>query len=124
MLEGRCLHKKRRELLALLDYFDGKITGDCVIALFNDEMRNGVRVGKLRASSLPYTYTDGRRAYKTSHKRNPLGMCALNEEDKKTVRREYLDAGSTIYQLASKYGVAPSTILLAIRGLQRGPETQ
>ena len=46
MLEGRCLHKKRRELLALLDYFDGKITGDSVIALFNDEVRNGVRVGK------------------------------------------------------------------------------
>lgn len=120
MLDGRSLFKKRKELKFMLDYFDGKITGDDVIGLLNEEVRNGVRVGKLRISKVPFTYTDGKRVYKKGHKWNSLGLLALSKERKEAVRKAYVEAGLTIYQLASRYEVSPSTIFRAIRGLQRG----
>lgn len=120
MLDGTSLFKKRKELEFMLDYFDGKITGDDVILLLNEEVRNGVRVGKLRMSRVPFTYTDGKRVYKKGHKWNSLGLLALSTERKEAVRKAYVEAGLTIYQLASTYKVSPSTIFRAVRGLQRG----
>lgn len=120
MLHGRSLFKKRKELEFMLDYFDGKTTGDDVIRLLNQEVTNGIRVGKLRTSKVPFTYTDGKRVYKKGHKWNSLGLLALSEERKEAVRRAYVEAGLTIYQLASTHKVSPSTIFRAVRGLRRG----
>jgi hypothetical protein len=62
MLETRCLFKKRGELEMMLGYFKGTATGNQVIEFLNDEVRNGIRVGKLRAPpDLPYNYAEGLR---------------------------------------------------------------
>jgi len=124
MLSGNNIFKKRRELELLLDYYDGKITGDQVIAAFNEEVRNGIRVGKLRSSNLPYTYFDGIRAYNPSRWGKPRVMLSLGDEDRMKVKELYSVTGLTIYQIAKEYGVAPSTIFLIVRGLRRPIKTQ
>jgi len=122
MLETWCLFKKRRELEMMLNYFKGKVTGNQVIELLNDEVRNGIRVGKLRPpSDLPYSYAEGLRIYKKGYKRiGPSTLQALTEKEREEIRKSYVNDGSTIYQLAPAYGVSPSTIFKTIRGLKRG----
>jgi hypothetical protein len=122
MLETRCLFKKRRELEMMLSYFKGSATGNQVIEFLNDEVRNGIRVGKLRAPpNLPYNYAEGLRIYKKGYKRiGPSTLQALTEKEKEEIRKSYVNDGPTIYQLAPIYGVSPSTIFKTIRGLKRG----
>jgi hypothetical protein len=113
-LETRCLFKKRKELQMMIEYFDGRVTGNQVIEFLN-EVRSGIRVGKLRVANLPYTYIEARSAFMTGYKRK-----MLTEEEKSEIRSRYVNEGSTIYQLAPVFGVCPSTIFLAVRGLKRG----
>jgi hypothetical protein len=122
MLETRCLFKKRGELEMMLNYFNGKVTGNQVIEFLNAEVRNGIRVGKLRLSSnVPCTYAEGLRIYKKGYKRiGPSTLQALTEKEKEEVKKSYVNDGQTIYQLAPAYGVSPSTIFKTIRGLRRG----
>jgi hypothetical protein len=76
MLETRCLFKKRRELEMMLDYFNGRVTGNDVIAFLNEEVRNGIRVGKLRLSSdVPCTYPEGLRFTKRDTRESGLRRC-------------------------------------------------
>src|SRR5271170_1508359 len=121
VLETRCLFKKRRELQIMLAYFDGKVTGNQVIEFLNREVRDGIRVGKLRTAKLPFTYIVGRRVYKKGYKRiAPSTLAALTDKEKDEIRSRYVNQGSTIYQLAPLYEVSPSTIFKTIRGLKRG----
>jgi len=121
VLETRCLFKKRKELQIMLAYFDGKVMGDQVIEFLNQEVRDGVRVGKLRTAKLPFTYIDGRRVYKKGYKRiGPSTLAALTEKEKEEIRTRYVNQGFTMYQLAPLYEVSPSTIFKAVRGLKRG----
>jgi hypothetical protein len=122
MLETRCLFKKRGELEMMPNYFRGKVTGNQIIEFLNDEVRNGIRVGKIRPPpDLPYNYAEGLRIYKKGYKRiGPSTLQALTEKEKDEIRKSYVDDGSTICQLAPTYGVSPSTIFKTIRGLKRG----
>jgi hypothetical protein len=122
MLETRCLFKKRGELEMMLNYFNDKVTGNQVIEFLNEEVRNKIRVGKLRLSSdVPCTHSEGLRIYKKGYRRiGPSTLQALTENEKEEVRKSYVNDGSTINQLAPVYGVSPSTIFKAVRGLKRG----
>jgi hypothetical protein len=120
MLEGRNLFKKRKELEFMLDYFNGKISGDDVISMLNEEVRSGIRLGKLRVLKVPYTYFEGKRVYKKGCVWNSQSLLALNPSEKEAVRKRYVRDGLTIYQLALKYHVSPSTIFRTVRGLRRG----
>jgi hypothetical protein len=122
MLETRCLFKKRGELEMMLSYFKDKVTGNQVIEFLNEEVKNRIRVGKLRLSfDVPCTYSEGLRIYKKGYKRiGPSTLQALTEKEKEEIRESYVNDGSTIYKLAPAYGVSPSTIFKTIRGLKRG----
>lgn len=106
----------------MLNYFNGKATGNEVIAFLNEEVKSGIRVGKLRLSSdVPCTYPEGLRVYKKGYKRiGPSTLQALTEKEKEEVRKSYVNDGLTIYQLAPAYGVSPSTVFKTVRGLKRG----
>lgn len=124
MLQTSCVFKKRRELETMLRYFGGELTGNEVIDFLNEEVRAGIRVGKLRSSVLPYTYPEGLRVYKRGYKRiGPSTLEALTPRQKCEIRTAYESEGLTIYELAPKYGVSPSTIFRAVRGLRRGTQT-
>ncbi len=123
MLEGNRVFKKRRELQTLLACYDGRITGDQVAAAFNQEVADGAGVGKIRRANLPLTYLEGRLAFSTAHKRNPLARRALDANDRQQVRDEYVRVGSTIYQLAESFGASPYTIYVTVRDLRRGSAT-
>lgn len=110
-----CLFKKRRELQMLLDYFGGRVSGNQVIESLNGEVRDGIRVGKLRTAYVPLTYQEARGLFMVGYKKK-----VLSEEQKSEIRNRYVKEGSTIYQLAPAFGVCPSTIFLAVRGLKRG----
>jgi hypothetical protein len=117
------LFKKRRELEMMLSYFNGKVTGNEVISFLNEEVRAALELGNSERQ-VPCTYREGLRIYKKGHKRGGLSpLQALSEKEKEEIRRRYVDGGETIYQLAPVYGVSPSTIFKAIRGLRRGPVT-
>jgi hypothetical protein len=120
MLEGSSLFKKRKEVEFILDYFRGRIKGDDVIELLNEEVKAGIRVGKPRSLGVPYTYPEGKQVYKKGHVWNSLRLLALTEQERKAVRRKYVRDGLTIYQLASLYQVSASTIFREVRELQRG----
>ena len=60
MLESGCAFKKRRELSALIAYYDNKKTGDQVVKEFNECVRSGIRSGWERTSRIPLTYKGGR----------------------------------------------------------------
>jgi len=84
LLKTRCLFKKRREIERMLDYFNGKVTGNQVIAFLNEEVKGGIRVGKMRPlSNLPYTYALGLRIYKKGYKRiGPSIFASADREGK------------------------------------------
>jgi len=106
----------------MLNYFNGRATGNEVIDFLNEEVKTGIRIGKLRPSSdVPFTYPEGLRVYKKGYRRiGPSSLAALTEKEKEEVRKSYVSEGLTIYQLAPTYGVSPSTIFKTIRGLKRG----
>jgi DNA-binding CsgD family transcriptional regulator len=105
----------------MLSYFDGKITGNEIFGFLNQEVRDDVRVGKLKLPNLPFTYIEGRRVYKKGYKRiGPSTLQALTEKEREEVRFQYVSSGLTIYQLAPMHGVSHSTVFKTIRGLKRG----
>lgn len=53
--------KKREELRAVLDYLDGRSTGNDVIKVFNEETKSGRRRGKVREEKVPYHRAEGLR---------------------------------------------------------------
>ncbi len=51
---------KREQIRAALDYLDGKITGDRLVAIFNHEFELGKRRSKAPSVSVPFTKLDVR----------------------------------------------------------------
>ena len=93
MLEVPCLFKKREELRTMIDYFEGKLTGDNVGSFLNEEVSTGIRVGKLGTTNLPYTYFEGKKVYKKTYSREgPSPLQALSQEEKEKVKRRYVEA--------------------------------
>jgi hypothetical protein len=112
--------KKRRELQAILDYFDNGITGNQLIEAMNKSVKDGNRVGKIRKADIPFTREEGRRLDKTEKMMRAREMIAKNQklsnQTLERIRAGIISGEYTNGELAKKYGVDPSTISRAVFG--------
>jgi hypothetical protein len=116
MLRSGCSYKKRRELRALLAYYENKLTGDQVVREFNECVRLGVRSGYMRTSNLPLTY---RGARVLQSRLTGAAARGVRQKVDEALRARLLDErarqGSSLQALASKYRLSKSTISRVLR---------
>ncbi|MDV3243597.1 MAG: hypothetical protein LYZ66_00310 [Nitrososphaerales archaeon] len=112
MLEhSGCLHKKRDELLAVLEYLTDRITGTEFMERLNRSDELGNRVGKIRHVRIPYTHAEGsRQRYERSATKRRL----LTDEQKKQIVIDRQLGTMTYRELAAKYGVSITVIATAL----------
>lgn len=120
MLASGGVYKKKRELQLLLDYYLDKITGTEVIEAFNDEVRLGKRVGKIRRVDMPYTHSAG---FARARYASRFGQRALNAIEADTLVKEYVRGDATCRSLATKYDISASTVSRILRLAGIGAKT-
>lgn len=104
--------KKRRELINIVEYLENRITASQAIAVFNEEVVSGKRLGVLRKVNLPYTRKEGIIRGRL-HKAELLS--AFTEDQKQEIRKRHLDSKVPTKDLAVMYGVTVQTIRRVIR---------
>jgi hypothetical protein len=114
------LYKKREEVQAILDYLDNENTGTQLVEVFNESVRKGNRVGKIRDVDIPYTRREGQKLAK-EERRTFLGRLRnenqkLSEEDREQIREDIISGKVGNGELAKKYGVSGATISRAVFG--------
>lgn len=118
MLQSGGIYKKRRELQLLVDYYSDKITAAQILEAFNSEVRLGIRVGKIRNTDMPFSYSEGlaQAQYASRFERR-----ALTKIESQSLVEEYLSKNVTGKWLARKYDVSEATVskLLRRAGISR-----
>jgi hypothetical protein len=104
--------KKRAEFVAVVDYLEDKITGSQAIEVFNKEVVQGQRIGRLREANLPYTRKHG---LELGRLRKSEILSALTTSQKKDVIRLHNDLGVSASELAIRYGVKMHVIRRVLR---------
>ena len=104
--------KKRRDLQTLIDYLEGKLTGNEAIAIFNEEVRMGRRRGKIREEDLPFTRKEGLRPSQLENARKARTSYAVRVDDtiEDSIRRDHNDLKLGHIRLSKKYGYSTSVI--------------
>jgi hypothetical protein len=104
------LCKKEVEARAALDYYEGKITGNELLAVFKAEVEAGRRERKARTVLLdvPYTRPEGDRIMKSLRRdrlRDAFGRyrAKLTPEDFQLIRIKHFDQGRRICELTREY---------------------
>ncbi|MDG6898470.1 MAG: hypothetical protein JRN24_01900 [Nitrososphaerota archaeon] len=98
--------KKKAELLAVVDYLEGKLTGDELIRLVNREVDIGNKAGKIGPSHLPVTRSEGSRlrhmdSLTLAH---AVVDAKIPEEDAVAIRRLYEAGKYPMRKLGRLYG--------------------
>jgi hypothetical protein len=104
--------KKRRELLVVIDYLEGRVIGNEAIGVFNEETRSGRRHGKVRVADLPYTRDDGLRMAQLENARNARAAYAVNVSGaiQEEIRKDHRELKLGHVRLSKKYGYSVSVI--------------
>jgi hypothetical protein len=121
------LFKKRIEARAALDYYEGLITGNQLVTVFNAEVEAGRRERKTRTVLLdvPYTRPEGDRIMKHLRRdrlRDVFGRyrAKLTPEDFMTIRIKHFDHGTRICELAREYPQYARETIRRVLGRGRG----
>jgi len=104
--------KKEADLQIAIDYIEGRITGNEVLDLFNNEVRTGRRRGKIRESNLPYTRQEGLRLSRLENARKARAAYAVNvsPEVQLRIRADHSNEKLGHITLSRKYGYSVSVI--------------
>jgi hypothetical protein len=104
--------KKREELQTVINYLEGRITGNDAIASFNEGVRLGRRRGKVRNEVVPYTRPDGLRLGKLENARRARAAYAVDVKPdvQEAIRRDHTDRKLGHVRLSRKYGYSVSVI--------------
>ena len=107
MLQSGGIYKKKTELRLVLDYYSDSITANEALQVLNQEVRRGIRIGKIRDTDMPYTRSQGlaRARYASSFEQRKLDIL----ETRKLVH-DYLSTQLTSKSLARKYDVSEATV--------------
>jgi len=104
------LGKKAIEAQAALDYYEGRTTGNRLVAIFDSEVSAGRREKRERkvAVDVPFSYPDGDRALKqlrAVRPRDSRGRYAakVTSEDAQGIRDAHLNGRKTIRELMKDY---------------------
>lgn len=125
MLSHLC--KKAIEAAATLDYYEGKITGNRLLAIFKEEVQAGRREKHPRkvVLNVPYTRPDGDRIMKrlrNDRLRDALGRyrATLTARDFRAIRNKHFGQGKRICELVREYRRYSRETIRRILGRGRG----
>ena len=114
------LFKKREEVRAIVDYLDNKITANQMVEVFNESVKMGNRVGKIKTVDIPYTRKEGQMLGKKAVSEHGKKLCVTNrilsDEVLEQIRQAIISGTASNGELAEKYGVSPATITRAVFG--------
>ena len=117
------LYKKANEVQAALDYYEGKITGNALMAIFQNEVEAGRRERRPRKVPVhvPHTYFDGDRIMKLLRNvklRDALGRyrAKVTPEDFQDIRQDHFEKGRRLNELAKAYSQYSRTTIRRILG--------
>ena len=123
----RFLCKKEFEARAALDYYEGKTTGNELVAVFKAEVEAGRRENHPRKIVLdvPYKRPEGDRIMKhirNDRLRDALGRyrAKLTPEDFETIRRRHFEGGQRICELTREYPQYARETIRRVLGRGRG----
>ena len=121
------LCKKAIEAQAALNYYDGRITGNQLVSVFQAEVVAGRRERKTRIVQLdvPYRRPEGDRLMKLMRKdrlRDAFGRyrAKLTVKDFRDIRIKHLDGGKRICDLAREYPRYARETIRRVLGRGRG----
>jgi len=114
------LFKKREEIKAIVDYLESRITASQMVEVFNESVRIGNRVGRIRILDIPYTRKEGQALGKAAVSEQSKRLCIknriLSDEAVEQIRQAIISGTASNGDLAKKYGVSPATITRAVFG--------
>ena len=123
----RFLCKKAIEAQAALDYYEGRITGDQLVSVFQAEVDAGRRERKVRTVvlSVPYKRPEGDRLMKLTRKGRPRdafgrSRAKLTLKDLRDLRIKHFDEGKRICDLAREYPQYARETIRRVLGRGRG----
>jgi hypothetical protein len=104
--------KKRTELQAVIDYLEGRKTGNQILEVFNEAVKAGRRRGKVRFEDLPLTREEGLRLSQLENARDAREAYAVNvsAEIQSSIREDHRELGLGHILLSRKYGYSVSVI--------------
>jgi hypothetical protein len=121
------LSKKANEARAALDYYEGKITGNELNAVFQDKVEAGRRERKERKVRIdvPYTRPIGDKLMKELRKdklRDAFGRfrAKVTPEDYENIRRKHFDQGKRLCDLVREYPKYARETIRRVLGGGRG----
>jgi hypothetical protein len=121
------LCKKEAEAKAALDYYEGRITGNQLVVIFNGEVETGRRERRPRkvALDVPYTRPDGDKIMKrirNDRLRDAFGRhrARLTPRDFQSIRTEHFEQGKRICELVKEYPRYSRETIRRVLGRGRG----
>jgi hypothetical protein len=121
------LCKKEIEAQSALDYYEGKITGNQLLAVFKEEVKAGRRERRAHTVMLdvPYTRPDGDKIMKrlrNDRLRDAFGRyrARLTPRDFNSIRTEHFEQGKRICQLVKEYPRYSRETIRRVLGRGRG----
>ena len=103
--------KKREDLRIVIEYLEGKITGDEVIVMHNAQVELARRKERVRAPSLPFTRAEGIRMPKLNARRARAAYAAdVNPAIQGQIRTDHFGRKLGHFRLSKKYGYSTSVI--------------
>lgn len=121
------LYKKANEAKAALDYYEGRITGNDLVAIFVQEVEAGRRERRPRrvVIDVPYTITEGKRIMEArlgERFRDAFGRfrAKVTPEDFAKIREEHFASGKRLVDLMAMYPQYSKETIRRILGRDRG----
>jgi hypothetical protein len=104
--------KKAEDLEIMIEYLEGKITGNQAIERFNEEVRIGRRSGFIRNLSLPYLRKEGLRLSQLENTRKARAAHAVNVSGpiRDSIRKDHKELKMGHIRPSKKYGYSVHVI--------------
>jgi hypothetical protein len=121
------LYKKANEAQSVIDYYEGKITGNDIVEVFRKEVEAGRRERRPRKVPIdvPYTFLEGDKLMKENRKAK-LGVALgryrakVTPEDYEKIRDEHFRLGRRLCDLAREYSQYARETIRRVLGGGRG----
>ena len=113
-----CCVKKREDLRIVIDYLEGRITGNEAVAAFNEEVAVGRRRGVARDADIPYTREEGIRLSKLENAEKARSAYAVHVPPpvEELIRSDHTNLRFGAIRLARKYGYSQKVIRRILAG--------
>lgn len=121
------LFKKAIEAQAVIDCYEGRLRGDNVFKIFQEEVEAGRRERRERkvVIKVPYTYPDGHALMKARRRERikaaiDKSRAKVSRKDYDEIRRAYFESGRTLSELRALYPKYAKETIRRILGKGRG----